>query len=517
MRKPRLIYYNDSRHYLMYRFDPPMSLHRLRQPVDEVLGTGVDTLSYALASGDTFLHGTEVGYKWGQTVKEHNSGVMWWRAAENIVKALEAGHDPLKIVVDRAHEKGIQIICSARMNNTGTQDAPNQYMVGRLKWEKPDVVIGEEDPSNPRTATAYDYARPEVREHRLALIEEVCDRYGADGFEMDFGMGVFFKPSEVREKTPVMTDFVREARELLDRIGKKRGEWLCLAARIEPSEEANLSAGLDVRTWLSEGLLNLVVPQYDGWILDTNPWLGWLPQAAHKTGAWVYVPMGRTPYDDRDQELTIEMYRAAATNYRINGADGLYLADLPWPHTEGEYMVMREMGDPDLYARKSKHYILGLRDPSNGKQWSRRYIPETLQEGQSVRVPVSVGDNLDSARADRELDRTVLGVRIVQTCPEDRLVFRFNGSELPLDKALIKTYYGGLVSYSAQRSGLPHRINTHYWFEFDLPLDLVQEGENEVEVTMERHFKALTADRVLQNIELRVTYKEPPIPVGGQM
>ena len=60
MRKPKLIYYNDARHYLMYRYDPPLSRHVLQQPVDEILGTGVDTLSFGLASGATFLHDTRV-------------------------------------------------------------------------------------------------------------------------------------------------------------------------------------------------------------------------------------------------------------------------------------------------------------------------------------------------------------------------------------------------------------------------------------------------------------------------
>ena len=29
MRKPRLIYNNDARHYYLYRYKAPMSLHRL--------------------------------------------------------------------------------------------------------------------------------------------------------------------------------------------------------------------------------------------------------------------------------------------------------------------------------------------------------------------------------------------------------------------------------------------------------------------------------------------------------
>ena len=76
MKKPKLIYYNDGRHYSFYRYDPPMSLHQLRQPVDEVLGTGVDTLSYGLASGQTFFHDTRVGVQGGAAEGRHNHGVM---------------------------------------------------------------------------------------------------------------------------------------------------------------------------------------------------------------------------------------------------------------------------------------------------------------------------------------------------------------------------------------------------------------------------------------------------------
>lgn len=67
MRKPKLIYYNDARHYLLYRFDPPLSRQRLQSPVDDILGTGVDTLAFGLASGSTFLHNSNVANKWGDS------------------------------------------------------------------------------------------------------------------------------------------------------------------------------------------------------------------------------------------------------------------------------------------------------------------------------------------------------------------------------------------------------------------------------------------------------------------
>ena len=525
MRKPRLIYSNDARHYLMYRFDPPMSLHRLRQPVDEIIGTGVDTLAFGLGSGQTFWHDTAVGLKWGERIKNHNSGVMWWRAGVNLEHALRVGHDPLKVVVDRAHEKGIQVFGTLKMNDPSWRDGGNRYWLGRLKWDNPEVVIGEEDPDEPRVATCSDYARQEVRQERLEVIEEVCDRYGLDGLEMDdclkdSPVRAFFKPSEARRNVPILTDFVREVRALLDRIGKNRGERLCLAARVHPVEDSNLAVGMDVRTWLSEGLVNLVIPYLGGMgdkLVDSQPSFGWLAEAAHQAGAWLYSPIGRTPYDDRYGGATVEMDRAAATNARAAGADGLYLEALPWPHTEREYMTLRELGDPDIYARKAKHYLLAPGGDGPDSAPLGRPLPITLEEGVPAKVPIIVGDELDSAREDGELEPLTLGVRVVQTCPEDRLTFLFNGHDLPLGSARVRTYYGGIVPYAAHGGGLPERIDTYYWFHFDLPPDLVRQGENDLEVTMDRHFRPFTADRVLLQVELRIPYVEPPIPVQGQM
>ena len=78
---------------------------------------------------------------------------------------------------------------------------------------------------------------------------------------------------------------------------------------------------------------------------------------------------------------------------------------------------------------------------------------------------------MDSARADNELERVTLRVRIVQTGMEDTLTFKFNGATLTLEPRNISHFYGGLVSYGIARAGFPERINTHYWFEFDIPVE----------------------------------------------
>lgn len=510
MNKPRLISYNDARHYSFYRYDPPMSLHQLRQPVDEILGTEVDLLCYGLASGATFLHDTQVGVRWGQGVSDHTNGVMWWRAARNLEAAIAAGNDPLRVVVERAHEKGRRVLCSLRMNDPAPPDAASRYFLGRLK-QSTEHLIGEVDPDNPHVATCPDFAREAVRQERLDVIEEVCERYGADGLEMDPYVGVFFKRSEVEMHTPLLTEFVRQVRELLDRIGQRRGERLWLSARVHPEEDQNLRIGMDVGTWLQEGLLDLVVPTGGGMLFDPEMPIDWLVNVASLSGAWVYPSVGRVPYDDRHHEPPIEMYRAAAANFRMQGADGLYMADLPWPYRSREYQILREMGDADITARKTKLYQPAPRETTT----PGRVLPITLEEGDTATVPLLVGDDLAGARDDGELRALTLRVRIVQYCPEDELAFAVNGQTLrPMD---ISHFYGGLVAYSAHRGGLPERIDTHYWFAIDVPLGVLRQGINEISLTLDRRFAPLVAERVLQQIELEVAYHEPAVPRGGQM
>ena len=93
--------------------------------------------------------------------------MMWWRATKNLNLALEAGIDPLAVAVERAREKGRRILGSLRMTEPTSPDDDNPYMLGRLKRERPDVMIGENHPDYPRAAGCADYTREEVRAERL--------------------------------------------------------------------------------------------------------------------------------------------------------------------------------------------------------------------------------------------------------------------------------------------------------------------------------------------------------------
>ena len=50
----RLLFYNDTRYYYLYCYEPPISMEDARAPVDEIAGSGVDTFVYGVgpAVGD---------------------------------------------------------------------------------------------------------------------------------------------------------------------------------------------------------------------------------------------------------------------------------------------------------------------------------------------------------------------------------------------------------------------------------------------------------------------------------
>lgn len=106
MKKPRIMFYNDGRHPLIYLHEPPMQKEEYEAAVDQLVGTPIDALMFCLGYGRTVLHDTEVGEVWGHNVKKWHHKIFS-RAYRNAKQLIEEGNDPLRIICDRAHDKGI--------------------------------------------------------------------------------------------------------------------------------------------------------------------------------------------------------------------------------------------------------------------------------------------------------------------------------------------------------------------------------------------------------------------------
>ena len=67
-------------------------------------------------------------------------------------------------------------------------------------------------------------AHPEVRDHKLAIIEEFITRWDNDGVCLDFDRDPrLFKEEGKPENAALLTGMIRRIRATLDRVAKERG------------------------------------------------------------------------------------------------------------------------------------------------------------------------------------------------------------------------------------------------------------------------------------------------------
>ena len=106
MAKPQMMFFHDGRHPHIYMYEPPMQKEEYAAAIDELSGTTIDAVMFCLGEGRTMLHDTRVGELWGHNVDKWPH-LIWRRTYQNAKGLIEEGNDPLRIVCDRAHEKGM--------------------------------------------------------------------------------------------------------------------------------------------------------------------------------------------------------------------------------------------------------------------------------------------------------------------------------------------------------------------------------------------------------------------------
>ncbi|MFH0965834.1 MAG: hypothetical protein V2A58_17695, partial [Planctomycetota bacterium] len=416
MPERRLIYHNDTRHTYLYAFEPPMTMRDAQRPVDEIAGTGVDTLvshvgDWGVVKAGLFYR-TKLGLDWTPPTPVEGD---WWRARKNLESLWEKGLDPISILADRAHEKGMEFFGSLRMNY-GNLERDSKLRIGgetEIIQEADRPVSGGALPGFdiPVSAPAgpfsmlrenhADYAREEVRKKALAILDELARSCALDGIELDWTITPFyFRKDAARENTLVMTDLVRQIAKLV------RGEGKLLSARVFPTEEINLAAGLDVRAWIREGLIDLVTPLFYGvGGIDPQMPYDWLIELARAHGIKVY-PMVEP--GAAETTATASMMRAAAANAYARGADGVYTWGFPWPLGPGERGLLTELAAPDFLQEADKLYVFRRR--ARGSERARAAaqlaeylgypspLPISLEAGQGKReLPFYLADHVEEA------------------------------------------------------------------------------------------------------------------------
>ena len=480
MRRPRTIYFNDARHYYLFVFEPPMRLEDAWRPIDEVAGTAVDTFIYGVSRADGLFYPSGKGRRFGAGLDSF-AMAPYWRVWENMQSLIDRGLDPLQVLVDRAHEQGMDFFASLRMGDFPGMDG--QYTLA---------------------GGGRGYVHREVREHQLGVLEELATQYPVEGVELDFaaapgGTAYWLKPEDVEEYTPLMTEYVRQISQT---VRQRPGQPGQLGARIYPTEALNLRTGLDVRTWLEEGLVDYVVPlSYAYFVLDSQMPIDWLVRAAHAHEVSVYAMLQPYYTEENRRFYTVSnatpaMMRAAAANFQAKEVDGLYTWFMAWPLGEAERNTLTELGRRGLIEEGDKHYFLCRKPESEHVLGYEALLPIQIGRddlGQAFSISFSVADDPQNA----QVQSIVLRLNITDLVGADRLEVVLNGESLA----------GEACRRSSARQVDPY---TGQWLEFHLEKVRPKRGDNLLELTLLERPTNLHSGVVVEDVEIVVKYGTYP-------
>lgn len=489
MKERRLLFYNDARHSYIYYYDPPFRLEDAWKPIDEIVGTGVDTLVYGFGAGPTMFHNTKVGEVWGSHL-ESFPVVAGWRAHENIKSLNERGLDPLKVLIDRAHEKDIEFFVSLRQSHQADPNDRSDPISWMFNWQfridHPEWCL------KGRGRHAFDWSHPEVRAERFALIEETVNEYDVDGFEIDWTYWPhYFEDGEAERKADILTEYMSEVRRAVDVASERKGRQISLGARILPTAGGNRAAGMDVTSWIERGSLDFVVPMvYQDRQIDADLPFEWVVDVAKANGCGVYASLQDQVGSDSGIHAGLDHYRGAAAAQWAKGADGVYLPWFKWPHGDKERDLLGRIQDPMLLSRGSKHYVVRREHEVSAGQGYGAQLPAKIEVGQEERptnVSFYVADEFDTRT------RTTLRLTLYDHTIHDDMIVTLNDAALPVSGAWRTT-----------------RGFTHVVLDFALEPGALKKGRNHVSVSIRTRPPNLGAELPrLDGVEALVEYPEP--------
>lgn len=436
-----VLFETDGRHSSVYLYAPPMDERKYGEPIDEVLDLGVDTIIYVVGDCSVLLYDTVAGERWGHNV-DLTDHAVFWRAAQNCASFIEQGFDPLRVVCDHAHRRGCQFLPHLILNMYHVDHGRvTNCRVADFTSEHPEWQIGPE-PDYP--ASQYDrpnmlsYAYAEVRANRLSVIDELVGRYPTDGIEVNFyTYAPYIGRGQVAEHTQTLTDWVREIRATCAKAASEQGRSKRLVVRVAATLLGNLSMGMDVAGWITQGLVDTVIamPVGDGFEAQTD---GLREIVAAAEGTDVKVLFGQNSVAS-DQSR--EVHQAAAVNAYAAGAQGvLYHRYYPLPNRypyDAEMIGrIRFMGYPDLLTHMDKSFRLGEGGDRHeaAQHGLKEQIPvELASDEEGPEFIIEVADDIAAKAEQGELWSCELRVMLDYMMDGDEIRAVWNGKEVPTD------------------------------------------------------------------------------------
>lgn len=391
-----------------------------------------------------------------------------------LAKLVGEGQDPFGAMIAELKTRGFETFITFRMNEVHNVDKADEADLCALWREHPEYRVERGEHPDNWMAQCLDYSLKPVRERALALITELMEKYQPDGIELDwmrFPRHLSGEGEEVWEKRNFLTEVVTRVRAKADELAKETGRDMLVSVRVPTSLAGCHALGTDLVAWNRRALIDFVT---------AAPFLSSdfsMPLRAMKEALAEHpIPVyGGIEFGFSGDPHTEETLRSSALGLYDGGADGIYLFNFPcWRETMPHpfWSWVPQLSDVSLLRGKSLRFPvinsanrvpdidlpaqLPAEVPANGSKLVTLYVPELALSKQR---------------------RPSAAVLLID--PEQYINVKFNGH--PLDS------------------------------ELEVPLELVREGENQLELTC--HFsRAVTVKR----LELSFSYPMlTPLPASN--
>lgn len=468
-RTPLMLNEDDS-HFFGSRSAEQMNMEGLHAFVDQYANTAVTHLflcpNAMKASHRSQARDAIWEFKDGQKPPADEFAKKW---CENARLLDERGLDPYAVWISRCREKKLSPWLSMRMNDVHNVDDVNDYIHSSF-WRK-HADYWRVPGGRGWTDRALDYGIPEVREHAMAYIRELLERYDPDGLELDWmRFGYHFRPGQEAEGAKLLTQFLREVRALTRQWAAKRGHPLKLGARVPTLPDAATGLGMDGVNWIREGLVDLLVPtpfwattDFD---IPLELWRERIGSAATNVvlaaGAEILV---RAYPAAKPIEADITSTRGIAAASLHRGADAIYLFNYldPAPMTGGKdaYRTLLQEGlSLEVITQKPRRHVVTYRDTVASGMSSDIRLPVDGFKGGVFRIPI--GPKPSRAKA-----FIIAGLAPSEGMAQSKFAITVNGKSCAPAKDL-----GELSLLSGVARAVQHQCS----------LETLRDGYNEIEV-----------------------------------
>lgn len=271
------------------------------------------------------------------------------KGMSNMLQVYQEGVDYPARIIARCRYRKVSPWISLRMNDCHKNDIPSHPFHGSFWVKHPEF---RRQNCSGYFATCLDYARPEVRNFYMMLIEETLDRYDIDGLELDFMREPYlFSAGREKEGAPILTSWLREVRRRATESSARRGHPVRLGVRVPSRPQTALGMGLDAITWAKEGLIDLLVVTPRWATLEFG--MG-IPEWRERLGKAKVTLVGGLEILYRPRpggpagSVSPELAHGAASLVLADGADAVYLfnyfpASLPKPVYQSTLRAMASL------------------------------------------------------------------------------------------------------------------------------------------------------------------------------